>query len=333
MKLRQAGRDYGYRFKNLIRGFCAQEIATISRYNPRYNLYLKRCKPFIKKEAPNALSFYEGVSEESTIDLDVLLSLSLHEEYYHMNFVEFMTHCSLLISPNKRNVLMGQNWDWPCRYYPWTGVTQLQFPRNLKIWTYHLPGLPIGNAMNSAGLALAWTGAGYFPTVAPKSGVPTYLILIELMLKRTVKDAVKYLENCTIAGASIIGLVDKTGKHALVEVLPGRISFDRGSSLLFRANHFLCSDMMKRAKQNAWKGTHSGRRMEAFSEASSSWLPPHTSCTSKHLKQLLTFDGVMVDLGLNAMTHDSFVFEPTKSTIWWRSGGWDQGQRWRQHKI
>lgn len=197
-------------------------------------------------------------------------------------------------------------------------------------WTYHLPGLPIGNAMNSKGVAVAWTGAGYFPLVKPKPGVPTYLLLIELMLKSSVNDCLRYLSNCRIAGASILGLVDSGGNSALVEALPGRHIVDQSHDLIFRANHYVCQESIRRAKQDDWSRTHSGLRMCSFEKAKTTFLPKSSHCHAKHIRELLTSEGVMVDLGMKAMTHDSFVFEPMKGTVWWRSGGWDQGQRWKK---
>lgn len=85
------------------------------------------------------------------------------------------------------------------------------------------PGLPTCAGMNSEGLTLLWTGSGYLPPRMPKVGIPTYGLVFELLLKKDVPAAVKYLKGIKNAGAFIFFLADKKGNFVVVEAVPGRI--------------------------------------------------------------------------------------------------------------
>jgi hypothetical protein len=328
-ELIMAGIDYGKRHGNAIRGFLSQEKSIICSNVKNHTRLLYSCIPFIKKYSPKALLFYQGISKGSRLKLEDLLLLALHEEYFHLAFSEFMTHCSLIVAQSRNQVLIGQNWDWPCRYSAWGKIETIDINSSFSILTYHYPGLPVCIAVNTIGIAIAWTGAGYFPPIKPKPGVPTYLILLELMLGRSLSENITYLQNVPRSGASIVTIADDKGRSSLLEISPGAVQEAPPKKIETRANHFQLKKMIKLSKQHECKGTKSGKRIAHFES-----LRTKTYKVSiKSIKEQLLHRKIFVDDGLSAMTIQSFIVQPSKKTIITRCGGTDLGQKWKKFSL
>lgn len=326
----EVGERYGKLKSNLIRGFLSQEINLVSREIPNYRSFLARCKPFIQKHTPRAFNFFNGIAKSTKIDIDDLLALSLHEEYFHLSFSKFMTHCSLIVAKNESGVMIGQNWDWPCRYAPWGKVERLKFSDNFSLLSYNYPGLPACITMNSDGLALAWTGAGYFPPVLPRPGVPTYLALFEVSLCKTVVEGHKLIKKIPFSGASILVIADRINNSARIyEILPQLIEYSDIKDVIARANHFQFTGTIKASKQTTWNETKSGRRIESFKR----WTSGDGKIDLSRIKRQLLHPEIFIDNGLSAMTVHSFVLNTENKSFHIRDGGTEVGQLWRVIKV
>lgn len=256
------GREYGERFEPLIMGFCRQELKP-----DRRNLaYARRCWRHVERDAPESAAFMRGMARGSRLSLDHVTLLTLHEEIVHM------PHCTAFAAagPATRDgrTYVAMNWDWNSNLFPWPGLLRLAMKRSPRMLTYHYPGLWAGAGINESGLAFMWTGSGYLPRLAPVTGMPTYVIISEVLRGNTVDEVVEWLQSIRHAGSFIFFLGDAGGATAVVEGLPGWLTVDRKTTLT-RANHYACDDVVRCAKQKIPRGGrvttgYRGRRMASL---------------------------------------------------------------------
>lgn len=237
----QCGADYGDAFATRMLGFCYQEV----KPTKQRLAYARRCWPHIEKSAPTSANFLRGAAATSHLTIDHLTLLVLHEEIFHQ------PHCTALAvsgtSPGGKT-LVGQNWDWLPQLFAWPGLLRLSMTGSPRMATYHYPGLWACAGINEHGLALMWTGGGYFPPIRPVVGVPTYVLIAELLCLRSVPDAIAYLGSVKHAGCFIFFLGDAQGETAVIEAVPGKLAAER-SAALCRANHYVDAQVLKAGKQ------------------------------------------------------------------------------------
>jgi predicted choloylglycine hydrolase len=238
----QCGAAYGEAFGTLMMGFCRQEVTPTRKRLA----YARRCWRHVEESAPTSAAFMRGAAGAARLGLEHVALLALHEEIVHQ------PHCTALAATGETTggpTLVGQNWDWAPQLYPWAGLLWIAMTGSPWLITYHYPGLWACAGINDAGLALMWTGGGYFPRVRPVVGLPTYVLIAELLRLRTVDDALGYLGRIKHAGCFIFFLGDATGATAVVEAVPGKCAIDRGGSALCRANHYADPKVLAAGKQ------------------------------------------------------------------------------------
>lgn len=237
------GEAYGEKFGNLILGFCKQELRPDRR---RVN-YAARCWELVLKHAPASATFMRGVARGSGLSIEHITLTSLHEEIYHE------PHCTAFIATGdatrRRETIVAQNWDWLPQLYPWAGLLKLDMTDSPRTATYHYPGLWACAGINEHGLALMWTGGGYLPKVKPLVGLPTYVLIAEVLRRRSVDDAVRYIASVPLAGCFLFFLGDADGDTAVVEAAAGKHVVDRAGDVMLRANHYTCPDIVRCSRQ------------------------------------------------------------------------------------
>lgn len=242
---RSAGRAYGEAFETLILGFCKMEL----RPDARKIAYAKKCWPHVQRHAPASAEMIRGIAEGAHLSLEHALLVTLHEEIYHE------PHCTAFIAAGDATrdgkTIVAQNWDWNPQLYPWAGLLRLRVEGAPRAALYHYPGLWACAGVNEHGLSLMWTGGGYLPKVPPIVGVPTYVLIAEIMRRRSVEEATAYLAKVPIAGCFLFFLGDATGATAIVEGAAGRQVVDRAGPLMFRANHYTCPAIIACSNQQA----------------------------------------------------------------------------------
>lgn len=241
------GEAYGEAFASLIMGFCRLELAP----DPRKMRYARSCWKYVVKHAPVSAEFLRGEARGAHLSLEHAVLLSLHEEICHEK------HCTAFVSSRHSTpggsgkTIVGQNWDWSPRLYPWAGLLRLGIKGSPRAALYHYPGLWASAGVNETGLALMWTGGGYTPYVKPIVGVPTYVLIAEIMRRRSVDDALAFLAPLRIAGCFLFFLADATGAVAIVEGAAGRMVVDRSDQVMLRANHYACPAIVRCSRQSA----------------------------------------------------------------------------------
>ena len=190
-----------------------------------------------------------GMAEGAGISLDHIVLTTLHEEIFVLD-----THCTAFAATDSAtrsgNALVAMNWDWNTNLHRWPGLLRLDVQDWPRMLTYHYPGLWAGAGINEAGMAFMWTGAGFFPRRKELAeGVPTYVLINEILRRSTVGETLEFLDSVPFAGAFIFFLGDADGRTALVEGLPDHMTVVEDQDTVTRANHYECPPARSASRQ------------------------------------------------------------------------------------
>lgn len=308
----QCGIQYGEQMAPMIRGFYSLMLAK----KERRLTYAQRCWKKIVATGSSQASFIRGVAKGSGVEIERLVLLLLHEEVTHQ------FHCSAF-SFNSRGhkTYVGQTWDWPTSTYCWPGLLLMAPQTGRRTLTYHYPGLWTACGINECGLSLMWTGSGFFPKIRPVVGIPTYLIIAELLQQRDVKGAVNYLRRVKNAGSFIFLLGDANGARAVIEGMPGEMAIKTGG-LICRSNYFVLPKAIKRSRQ--WKINTLDSKTHMV--ARFNFLENLIKSNQQHLglvmsQDILTNHPQINEMEINEMTIDSLIAIPQDRTLFVARGG------------
>lgn len=319
------GAAYGEEFATRIMGFAKLGVdPTLPRL-----AYARRCWKSIEKFAPTSAAFILGMAKGAGVSLDVATLLMLHEEIAHQ------PHCTAFVATGEATrggqTMLAQNWDWSPALYPWPGLLRLAMTGGPRMLTYHYPGLWACAGVNEAGLGLVWTSAGLMPKVAPVTGLPTYVLISELLRQPTVRDALEYLSRVKHAGSFIFCLGDASGETAVVEAVPKKRRVERAEPVLSRGNHFVCPEIIRCGRQRKPDRTKTttlqrSEKMQELLQRYHGQLSPETaklilSDRSGEFPWLNQFPGGKKAWELKGMTVDSFFITCNDSSMWTCRGG------------
>jgi isopenicillin-N N-acyltransferase-like protein len=240
-KPRERGREYGCKFRGAIHGWLDREIYQAFTHRPgtrgEMMRYAGQCTREIRSYAPTVLEELEGMAEGSELKLEELVLGTLHEELYHEGILPASDHCTGLAvgPPDTRdgNSYVGQTWDWHGSTYGHSSVLAWKRPEGPSVLTYAYPGLWVSAGLNSAGVALCWTGA-YPGGSGPRVGIPTYVLIAQMLYQESLEAALAEARRSTHAGWFTFVLADGRGDLASVEGSPEALSIEKHRGILAR---------------------------------------------------------------------------------------------------
>jgi isopenicillin-N N-acyltransferase-like protein len=251
-KPRERGKQYGQRFKNPIRDFLDKEIVqlrapTASRDELRR--YAGQCIKAIQEYSPVIVEELEGMAEGSGLNLEELVLITLHEEVagHKGSQLPAVTHCTALAAapPDTidRHAYVGQNWDWMNSAYGLSSLLLWKRPEGPSVLAYSFPGLWVGAGLNSAGLALCWTWGNDMGIKAPRVGIPSYVLIAQMLYQDTLAGALKEAERAGHAGWFAFVLGDADGNLATVDGTPEKLVIQRPRGHTARAS-YACREIL-----------------------------------------------------------------------------------------
>jgi isopenicillin-N N-acyltransferase-like protein len=256
-KPRERGKQYGSQFKDAIAAFLDKEIyqPCTRKYATRDALlrYAGACGKAVKEYAPAILEEYEGIAEGTGLKLEEVLLLSLHEETagHQDKKLPVIEHCTALAAapPFTRdgNTYVGQTWDWMKSVYGLSSMLLWQRPEGPSVLAYVYPGLWIGAGLNSAGLGLCWTSAFEKKVKEPRVGIPTYVLITQMLYQETLADALEEARRAKHAGWFAFVLSDAKGNIAGVDGTPEKLAIEKPSGYTARAS-YACREIIGEEK-------------------------------------------------------------------------------------
>jgi isopenicillin-N N-acyltransferase-like protein len=251
-KPRQRGKQYGQQFKDAIHAFLDKEIYQVcSKYASREQLlrYAGQCTKAIKEYSPSIVEELEGIAEGTSLKLDEVVLITLHEEVAgHKNGVlPLVKHCTALAAgpPDTRddNTYVGQNWDWMETVYGLSSMLLWKRDEGPSLLAYSYPGLWVGAGLNSAGIALCWTWGEGMSIKGPRVGIPSYVLIAQMLYQDTLKGALEEARRSTHAGWFAFVLADSKGHLATVEGTPEKLVIQKPRGHTARAS-YACREIL-----------------------------------------------------------------------------------------
>jgi hypothetical protein len=244
-KPRDRGRRYGQTFKDGIHAFLDKEIyrAFTQKPSPREEMlrYADGCARAVREYLPALYDELEGMAEGTGLRLEELVLITLHEELYHKGVLPKVEHCTAVAvgPPDTRDghTYVGQTWDWMQSVYGLSSMLLWQRPEGPSLLAYAYPGLWVGAGLNSAGLALCWTSASGKKRPGPRVGIPSYVLLTQLLYQDTLEGALAEARRLPQAGWFTFVLADDKGQLANLEGAPDELAVELHQGRLARVDY------------------------------------------------------------------------------------------------
>lgn len=195
--------------------------------------------PYIERYAPNTWLEMQGVASGAEMDFeDVLILASIYEKK-----VGYGTdHCTAFAAIGKATVdgslVCGQTNDESL--IEWASgeldVVVHHLGKGEETLIYTHPGIPAYMGMNQSGLCVLWN---YIDNGERGEGVPTNVIIRETLYKRSLSEAIDYLEEIPRSIPNNFLLAHKDEGICNVEYFPEVALKNCGVDLAVHANHIL----------------------------------------------------------------------------------------------
>jgi hypothetical protein len=106
-----------------------------------------------------------------------------------------------------------------------------------SLLAYSYPGLWVGAGLNSAGIALCWTSAGGAGIPGPRVGIPSYVLIAQMLYQDTLQGALSEAARFPHAGWFTFVLTDGQGRLVNVEGSPKELVVETGRGHLARVGY------------------------------------------------------------------------------------------------
>ncbi len=288
--------------------------------------YVRKHVPYIELYSEEIAKELKGIAKGSGRMYEEIILESMHEE-----ISAFPTSgCTAFAATGKatlnRETYFGQNWDMsmePDIY--WNG--NMPVLRSVKsnsgpdylAWAY--PGQLAGAGLNANGIGLSWNSV---PRLEIKVGVPTYLIIAEVLRQKTIGDALYSIIRAPRAGCFNFVLGNETEIYD-IEATPSDIDIYAPTKYLAHANHYVSNKFYP--KQNIVEAASLSKASTFFRQGRMNRLL-HDNCGNIDLKACQRFlkDHVNYpnsicchpdpEISAKEITWDSWVMVPAKRECW-----------------
>lgn len=226
----------------------AAENAATNKDNMTLHDWLPHARsllPYIEKHTPKTLEEMRGMAEGSGLPFDdILLLACTYEKYFNYHMPEHCTGFAAMGNASLSGELVaGQNND-EC-FHHWAsgdmdGVIHFMEETGLETLIYTHPGVPAYMGMNSAGLCILWMA---IDNGERSPGVPTNVLIREMLRFESLKDAVAFLEKTPRTLPNNYLLSHTAEGICNIECSPAAIYPKYDKSILYHANHIMEENM------------------------------------------------------------------------------------------
>ncbi|MFW6301308.1 MAG: C45 family autoproteolytic acyltransferase/hydrolase [Bacillota bacterium] len=286
----------------------------------------------IENYSPAITAELKGIAEGAEVDFSDILMISLNEE--RQLFINNNNCTSFAATGNatfNNRTILGQTWD---NYLEWHDnfknlILIRRSDQNPDIISYTYPGMLAAAGLNSSGIAVCWNSV---PRLKLQLGVPTYIIIDEILRQTTLGNALTAVMRATRAGCFNLVLSDEKEIYN-IEATPDDIEISYSTNYLSHANHYLSERFASQEPEpnnlEKYKRKASSiirhNRMTKFLEKEASKISttsgqkflqdhlnqPHSICRHPDLKS---------DYSDKFLTRAAWVIDPTNKVFWYAEG-------------
>lgn len=236
----ERGYKYGAECKTLIARMIEEEFYKEFEGKLTKDQMLKHAKkyiPFIEDYSPEIAEELKGMADGSGRSYEEIVMVNALEEREGFEARTCTAFAATGKATKDGQTYHGQNWDGFAWEW-WGGEMGLLFIVKRKegpdILNYTNPGILACAGLNSKGIGISWTSV---PRLEMKIGVPTYIIVAEILRQRTIGEALNAILRADRAGCFHFIITDETEIYS-VEATPRDVNIDYTDGCVAHANHF-----------------------------------------------------------------------------------------------
>ena len=242
------GHRYGEACKNLIARMIEEQF--YQEFSGRLTKdqmlkHARKYEPFIQNYSPEIAEELKGMADGSGRSYDEIVMVNALEER------EAFSQCTAFAATGKatkdRETYVGQSWDGMESEW-WDGDIGLLFKVRRKngpdTLNYTNPGILSCAGLNSKGISINWNTV---PRLEMTTGVPTYIIVAEILRQKTLGDALDAVLRADRAGCFNFVITDDTELYA-VEATPNDVDLFYSGEYMGHANHFVSDKFHSKQK-------------------------------------------------------------------------------------
>ncbi len=246
---RERGYQHGERLKDGVHRILKEEFYDyFAKENVSKETLLKFAAkniPFVQEYSPESFQIMEGIAEGSGASIEEVTLIQMHEEMHTSKekCVIYRDHCTSFGATGPATVagetFIGQNWDFHTEIY-WNGEAPFLLHETRtngpNLLAYNAPGFVTWAGMNSDGLCLSWNSV---PRRNLDVGVPTYVIISEVLRSKNIGDALAAVVKAKRGGCFNFIIADENGEVYDIEATPDDIDAYYCNTTMGHANHYL----------------------------------------------------------------------------------------------
>jgi len=284
--------------------------------------HARKFRPFIEQYADRTLAEMQGMAAGAGVPFDDMLLLTCIYEKHFKHFAA--EHCTGFAArgaaTRSGELITGQTNDEAIQRWAagqWDAVVHHIQASGMQTLIYTHPGVPAYMGMNSAGLCVLWMAIDNHER-AP--GLPTNVLLRELLRFDALRDAVRYLEDVPRSLPNNYLFSHPDEGICNVESFPSRVCPTYRDDMMYHANHILDPEMAVNDCKNDYPENSTFFRFQAMG----SLLEQHAGRIDAATARLMLSDHSHYPRSICAHPHvDSFdaktlasvIFQPLKGRM------------------
>ena len=237
----ERGQKYGAKFKRLIARMIEDEFYKEFQGKVTKNELVRRAKkyaPFVEGYSPEIAEELKGMAEGSGRSYEEIVMVNALEERDSLRGRRCTAFASTGKATRDGKTYIGQNWDGLESEW-WGGelglLLTVKQKEGVDILDYTNPGILASAGVNSKGISICWNTV---PRLELKVGVPTYIIVAEVLRQKTIGDAIDAVIRAKRAGCFNFLIADETELYD-IEATPTDIDIAYSDEQIVHANHFV----------------------------------------------------------------------------------------------
>jgi isopenicillin-N N-acyltransferase like protein len=237
----ERGQKYGAQFKRLIARMIEEEFYKEFQGKVTKDELLRRAKryaPFVEGYSPEIAEELKGMADGSGRSYEEIVMVNALEERDSLRGRGCTAFASAGKATKDGKTYLGQNWDGSESEW-WGGelglLLTVKRKEGVDILDYTNPGILACAGVNSKGISICWNTV---PRLDLKVGVPTYIIVAEVLRQKTIGDAINAVIRAERAGCFNFVIADETELYD-IEATPTDIDIAYSDEHIAHANHFV----------------------------------------------------------------------------------------------
>ena len=199
--------------------------------------YVQKHIPYIEEYSPEIKEELKGIAEGANLLYEEIIMIHMHEERAGFSSHNCTTFAATGSSTTDGDTFIGQTWDISKNLCENAGAFLLKTKRENGPDTlaYTYAGMLAGAGINSEGISIVWNSV---PRLGLKPGVPTYIIIAEILRQKRIGDAIAAILKADRAGCFNFLIADESELYN-IEATPDDVHISYSNKYLSHANHYL----------------------------------------------------------------------------------------------